>query len=88
MIAMPRPEETPRYRALARGMQRARGGAFDIAIEGEDQLHFASHDAVAMEAANTAFQVHVSTQPDEFAALFRNPTALHERHHRTCSPPP
>lgn len=62
--------DQPRYRALARGMQAARGGAFDIAIEGDDQLHFSSHDAVAMEAANTAFQVHLSTAPDEFADLF------------------
>jgi gamma-glutamyl:cysteine ligase YbdK (ATP-grasp superfamily) len=60
----------PRYRALARGMSTARGTAFDISIEGEDRLLFSSHDAVAMEAANTAFQVHLSTTPDEFAAMF------------------
>jgi hypothetical protein len=62
--------DQPRYRALARGMRAARGGAFDIAIEGDDKLAFSSHDAVSMEAANTAFQVHLSTQPDEFASLF------------------
>ena len=62
--------DRPRYRALARGMSVARGGAFDIAIEGEDRLQFSSYDAVAMEAANTAFQVHLSTAPDEFARLF------------------
>jgi gamma-glutamylcysteine synthetase len=62
--------DCPRYRALARGMSAARGSAFDISIEGEDQLLFSSRDAVAMEAANTAFQVHLSTSPDEFASLF------------------
>src|SRR6185436_7692817 len=60
----------PRYQALARGMLESRGGAFNIAIEGEDRLHFASRDAVAMEGANTAFQVHLSTTPEEFATLF------------------
>jgi gamma-glutamyl:cysteine ligase YbdK (ATP-grasp superfamily) len=60
----------PRYRALARGMRAARRGPFEIAIEGLDSLHLQSHDAVAMEAANTAFQVHLSTSPSEFASLF------------------
>jgi hypothetical protein len=60
----------PRYRALARGLHRGRGGPFEIAIEGDETLRFRSHDAVAMEAANTAFQVHLSTRPDEFASLF------------------
>lgn len=62
--------DQPRYRALARGMSAARGGAFDIAIEGDDSLHFSSHDAVSMEAANTAFQVHLATAPSEFTDLF------------------
>jgi hypothetical protein len=60
----------PRYRALARGMSEARGSAFHISIEGEDRLLFSSHEGVAMEAANTAFQVHLSTNPEEFAPLF------------------
>lgn len=60
----------PRYRALARGLRAARRGPFEIAIEGDDRLHVASYEAVAMEAANTAFQVHLSVEPEEFAALF------------------
>ena len=60
----------PRYRALARGLAHARSGPFEIAIEGDDHLRFLSEEAVAMEAANTAFQVHLSTAPDEFAQLF------------------
>ncbi len=60
----------PRYRALARGLRHARGAAFEIAIEGQDSLHFQSDDAVTMEAANSAFQVHLSARPDEFRDLF------------------
>jgi gamma-glutamyl:cysteine ligase YbdK (ATP-grasp superfamily) len=62
--------ERPRYRALARGMTEARGTAFDISIEGEDRLLFSSQEGVGMRAANTAFQVHLSTTPEEFAPLF------------------
>jgi gamma-glutamyl:cysteine ligase YbdK (ATP-grasp superfamily) len=60
----------PRYRALARGLAHARRGPFEISIEGEEAVHFASEDAVAMEAANTAFQLHVGTTPGEFRAMF------------------
>jgi gamma-glutamyl:cysteine ligase YbdK (ATP-grasp superfamily) len=60
----------PRYRALARGLFQARRGPFQIAIEGEEQLHIESEDAVAMEAANTAFQVHLLSEPSEFTDLF------------------
>jgi gamma-glutamyl:cysteine ligase YbdK (ATP-grasp superfamily) len=62
--------DRPRYRALARGLQNARGGPFEICIEGEDSLRFRSRDAVAMEAANTAFQIHLSTEPIEFRDMF------------------
>jgi gamma-glutamyl:cysteine ligase YbdK (ATP-grasp superfamily) len=62
--------DRPRYRALARGLLAARGGPFEICIEGDDRLRFSSRDAVAMEAANTAFQIHVSTEPAEFRDMF------------------
>jgi len=62
--------DLPRYRALAHGLRSARRSPFQIRIEGEDELRFASPDVVAMEAANTSFQVHVSTQAEEFAGLF------------------
>lgn len=62
--------DLPRYRALARGMCSARKQPFEIAIDGDDSLRVQSYDVVAMEAANTAFQMHVSTRPDEFANLF------------------
>lgn len=62
--------DKPRYRALARGLRSGRRVPFEIAIDGEDILRVQSPDAVAMEAANTAFQLHVSTEPAEFADLF------------------
>ncbi|MDB4988471.1 MAG: hypothetical protein JWN04_3649 [Myxococcaceae bacterium] len=68
--------DQPRYHALARGLSAGRDGAFEIHIEGEERLRFSSHDAVAMEAANTAFQVHLSSAPDEFAELFNAVTLL------------
>jgi gamma-glutamyl:cysteine ligase YbdK (ATP-grasp superfamily) len=60
----------PRYRALAREMRSQRVEPAEIAIEGDDTLRLVSPDAVSMEAANTAFQVHLSTAPGEFADLF------------------
>lgn len=68
--------DRPRYRALARGLLAARGGPFEICIEGEDRLRFSSRDAVAMEAANTAFQIHVSTEPVEFRDMFNGALLL------------
>ncbi|MDB4973941.1 MAG: hypothetical protein JWN48_2282 [Myxococcaceae bacterium] len=68
--------DEPRYHALARGLTAGRNGAFEIHIQGDERLQFASHDAVAMEAANTAFQVHLSTTPDEFASLYNAVTLL------------
>jgi gamma-glutamyl:cysteine ligase YbdK (ATP-grasp superfamily) len=62
--------ERPRYRALARGMTAGRGTAFDISIEGVDRLLFSSQNGVGMRAANSAFQVHLSSTPEEFALLF------------------
>jgi gamma-glutamyl:cysteine ligase YbdK (ATP-grasp superfamily) len=62
--------DLPRYRALTRGLCNARGKPFEIAIDGDDALRVTSYDAVVMEAANSAFQMHVSTSPREFADVF------------------
>ncbi len=62
--------DLPRYRALTRGLKRARGVPFELAIDGEDSLRITSYDVVAMEAANSAFQIHVSVTPAEFKDLF------------------
>jgi gamma-glutamyl:cysteine ligase YbdK (ATP-grasp superfamily) len=62
--------DLPRYRALTRGLKRARGVPFELAIDGDDALRITSYDVVAMEAANSAFQMHVSVSPEEFRDLF------------------
>ena len=58
-----------RYRALAAGLCRLRRAPFRICIDGDDPLDLISHD-VAMEAANTAFQVHLRADAAEFARIF------------------
>jgi hypothetical protein len=58
-----------RYRALAAGLCRLRRAPFRISIDGDEPLELVCHD-VAMEAANTAFQVHVRAAPAEFARVF------------------
>jgi gamma-glutamyl:cysteine ligase YbdK (ATP-grasp superfamily) len=58
-----------RYRALAAGLRRLRRAPFHICIDGDDPLELKSTD-VAMEAANTAFQIHLRADADEFARVF------------------
>ncbi|WP_437817561.1 hypothetical protein [Sorangium sp. So ce1078] len=59
----------PRYRALAAGLCRLRRAPFHIQIDGAEPLELMSDDP-AMEAANTAFQVHLRATPDAFARVF------------------
>ncbi|WP_437717217.1 hypothetical protein WMF45_12850 [Sorangium sp. So ce448] len=59
----------PRYRALAAGLCRLRRAPFHIQIDGAEPLELTSDDP-AMEAANTAFQIHLRATPDAFARLF------------------
>ncbi|WP_437680101.1 hypothetical protein [Sorangium sp. So ce131] len=59
----------PRYRALAAGLCRLRKAPFHIRIDGQEPLDLMSDDP-AMEAANTAFQVHLRADPDSFARVF------------------
>jgi len=61
--------DLPRYRALAAGLNRLRKTPFRICIDGDEPLALMSAD-VAMEAANTAFQVHLRVTPREFARMF------------------
>jgi gamma-glutamyl:cysteine ligase YbdK (ATP-grasp superfamily) len=61
--------DLPRYRALAAGLNRLRKTPFRICIDGEEPLALMSGD-VAMEAANTAFQVHLRVAPGQFARVF------------------
>ena len=59
----------PRYFALNEAMTRLRGGAYIFHLKGQDELKL-THDSVMLEAANTSFQVHFQTGPEEFALLY------------------
>ena len=58
---------SPRYMALNRAMNQARGEAFDFSIQGIDEL-VVKHDSVMVEACNASFQVHLQlAEPERFA---------------------
>jgi hypothetical protein len=59
--------DRPRYRALSAGLRAARHEPFKVQLEGLDQLQLSSDD-VALEGANTSFQVHLRVRPAQFAA--------------------
>jgi len=63
-----------RYRALDNGLRRLRAGPFRIQIAGADRLDLVSDD-VAVEGANTSFQVHLRVEPDSYARVY-NATQL------------
>ncbi|MFO0612293.1 MAG: hypothetical protein U0414_06885 [Polyangiaceae bacterium] len=58
-----------RYRALSAGLRRLRGEPFDVRVRGEDEVTFAS-DNIALEGANTSFQIHLRVDADRFAAAY------------------
>lgn len=64
-----------RYHELDRGVIRLRGGPLDIHIKGLDELQI-THDNIMMEACNTSFQIHLQTEPAEFAALYNMAQAI------------
>ena len=61
--------EVPRYRALNSGLRRLRGEPFRIQITGQDPLELASED-IALEGANSSFQVHLRVDPAEFTRTY------------------
>ncbi len=61
--------DVARYRALDRGLRRLRQAPFRIRIAGADPLELASDD-VALEGANTSFQVHLRVDPAAFARTY------------------
>ena len=61
--------DVPRYRALNSGLRRLRQDPFHIRIAGEDPLELASED-VALEGANSSFQVHLRVDPAEFTRTY------------------
>jgi hypothetical protein len=61
--------DLPRYRALDHGLRRLRQAPFRIRITGADPLELHSDD-VALEGANTSFQVHLRVDPAAFARTY------------------
>ncbi len=60
----------PRYQALNRAMQKARGEHFDFSIKGIDEL-VVKHDSVMVEAVCASFQVHLQlAEPERFAQSY------------------
>ena len=61
--------DVPRYRALNSGLRRLRQDPFRIRIAGADPLELASKD-VALEGANSSFQVHLRVDPADFTRTY------------------
>jgi len=61
--------DAARYRALGRGLRRLRRGPIQIRIAGEEPLELTS-EHVALEGANTSFQVHLRVAPPDFARVY------------------
>lgn len=61
--------DAARYRALGNGLRRLRSSSFRIQISGADQLDLVSDD-VAIEGANTSFQVHLRVAPADFGRIY------------------
>jgi gamma-glutamylcysteine synthetase len=58
-----------RYMQLNKIVTSLRGGKFEVAIKGLDELVL-DHDSVMVEACNSSFQVHLQVAPDEFARMY------------------
>ena len=58
-----------RYEAMDNQLSAIRGKAFEIDINGEENVKLTCDD-VSVEGANTSFQVHMMVQHDRFADIF------------------
>jgi hypothetical protein len=58
-----------RFRALNNGIRRLRQEPSRVRIDGADPLELAVDD-VALEGANTSFQVHLRVDPERFGAVY------------------
>jgi hypothetical protein len=61
--------DSARYRALGRGLRRLRQGPIRIRIAGEEPLEVTS-EHIALEGANTSFQVHLRVSPPDFTRVY------------------
>ncbi len=58
-----------RYKALIKAINKLRGTAFELKIEGIDELKLKQESAL-IEACNTSFQVHLQIKPHEFVSKY------------------
>ena len=61
--------DSPRYRALSSGLGRLRRGPLHVRISGPEPLELTSDD-IALEGANTSFQVHLRVAPGDFTRVY------------------
>ena len=61
--------DAARYRALDRGLRRLHRGPFLIRITGEEPLELTT-EHVALEGANTSFQLHLRVAPGDFTRIY------------------
>jgi gamma-glutamyl:cysteine ligase YbdK (ATP-grasp superfamily) len=61
--------DAARYHALGRGLRRLRQGPIQIRIVGDDPLELTS-EQIALEGANTSFQVHLRVAPEDFTRTY------------------
>jgi hypothetical protein len=61
--------DAARYRALGRSLQRLRQGPIQIRIAGAEPLELTS-EHIALEGANTSFQVHLRVAPPDFTRVY------------------
>jgi gamma-glutamyl:cysteine ligase YbdK (ATP-grasp superfamily) len=61
--------DAARYRALDSGLRRLRHGPIRIRISGEEPLELTS-EHIALEGANTSFQVHMRVAPPDFTRVY------------------
>jgi len=64
-----------RYFALNDALNQLRGSAWQLRIDGVDEL-LVEHDSVMLEACNTSCQVHLQVSPDESAAIYNMAQAV------------
>ena len=61
--------DSARYRALSNGLRRLRRGPLHVRISGPEPLELTSDD-IALEGANTSFQVHLRVAPGDFTRVY------------------
>ena len=61
--------DAARYHALGRSLRRLRQGPIQIRIVGDDPLELTS-EQIALEGANTSFQVHLRVAPEDFTRTY------------------